>query len=51
MSLFALILALVAACLHAGWNLLVKASDDQLVAAWTVVRVSTSGATGTILPG
>ncbi|HEY6628183.1 MAG TPA: EamA family transporter [Acidimicrobiia bacterium] len=37
MSLFALILALVAACLHAGWNLLVKASDDQLVAAWTVV--------------
>jgi drug/metabolite transporter (DMT)-like permease len=28
---------LLAAALHAGWNLLVKASDDQLVAAWTVV--------------
>lgn len=37
MSLVALALALTAAALHAGWNLLVKASDDQLVAAWTVV--------------
>lgn len=37
MTLLALALALIAACLHAGWNLLVKASDDQLVAAWTVV--------------
>lgn len=23
--------------MHAVWNLLVKASDDQLVAGWTVV--------------
>ncbi|HLF61002.1 MAG TPA: EamA family transporter [Acidimicrobiia bacterium] len=37
MSLLALALALLAAVLHACWNLLVKASDDQLVAAWTVV--------------
>lgn len=37
MSLVALALTLLAAGLHAGWNLLVKASDDQLVAAWTVV--------------
>lgn len=37
MSLVALALVLLAAALHAGWNLLVKASDDQLVAAWTVV--------------
>ena len=37
MNPFALGLALVAAFLHAGWNMLVKASDDQLVAAWTVV--------------
>jgi drug/metabolite transporter (DMT)-like permease len=37
MTLFATTLALIAAGLHAGWNLLVKASDDQLVAAWTVV--------------
>jgi drug/metabolite transporter (DMT)-like permease len=36
-TLFAMTLALIAAALHAGWNLLVKASDDQLVAAWTVV--------------
>jgi drug/metabolite transporter (DMT)-like permease len=37
MSLVALALALLAAALHAAWNLLVKASEDQLVAAWTVV--------------
>ncbi|HJQ90644.1 MAG TPA: EamA family transporter [Acidimicrobiia bacterium] len=37
MSLFALALALLAALMHAVWNLLVKSSDDQLVAAWTVV--------------
>ncbi len=37
MSLIALGMALMAAALHALWNLLVKASDDQLVAAWTVV--------------
>ncbi len=37
MSLIALGMALLAAALHALWNLLVKASDDQLVAAWTVV--------------
>jgi drug/metabolite transporter (DMT)-like permease len=37
LSLFALALALLAALMHAVWNLLVKASDDQLVAAWTVV--------------
>lgn len=37
MSLFALSLALLAAVMHAVWNLLVKASDDQLVAGWTVV--------------
>jgi drug/metabolite transporter (DMT)-like permease len=36
MTLFALGLALIAAVLHALWNLLVKASDDQLVAAWTI---------------
>jgi drug/metabolite transporter (DMT)-like permease len=37
LSLFALTLALLAALMHAVWNLLVKASEDQLVAAWTVV--------------
>ena len=37
MSLFALTLALLAAVMHAVWNLLVKSSDDQLVAGWTVV--------------
>jgi drug/metabolite transporter (DMT)-like permease len=37
MTLFALALALLAAVMHAVWNLLVKRSDDQLVAAWTVV--------------
>jgi len=37
MSLAALALALLAAVFHAAWNLVVKASDDQLVAAWTVV--------------
>jgi drug/metabolite transporter (DMT)-like permease len=37
LSLFALALALLAALMHAVWNLLVKSSDDQLVAAWTVV--------------
>jgi drug/metabolite transporter (DMT)-like permease len=36
-TLFALGLALLAAALHAAWNLLVKASDDQLVAGWTVI--------------
>jgi drug/metabolite transporter (DMT)-like permease len=36
MTLLALGLALLAAVLHAAWNLLVKASDDQLVAAWTI---------------
>jgi drug/metabolite transporter (DMT)-like permease len=37
MSLAALALALLAAVFHAAWNLVVKSSDDQLVAAWTVV--------------
>ena len=37
MTLAALALALLAAVLHAAWNLVVKSSDDQLVAAWTVV--------------
>jgi drug/metabolite transporter (DMT)-like permease len=37
MSLLALGLALLAAAFHAAWNLVVKASSDQLVAAWTVV--------------
>lgn len=37
MSLLALGLALLAAAFHAVWNLLVKASEDQLVAAWTVI--------------
>jgi drug/metabolite transporter (DMT)-like permease len=37
MSLLALALALLAAVLHAVWNLLVKSSEDQLVAAWSVV--------------
>ncbi|HEY7704208.1 MAG TPA: EamA family transporter [Acidimicrobiia bacterium] len=37
MSPLAFGLALVAAFLHAGWNMLVKSSEDQLVAAWTVV--------------
>jgi drug/metabolite transporter (DMT)-like permease len=32
-----LALALLAAVLHSVWNLVVKSSDDQLVAAWTVV--------------
>jgi drug/metabolite transporter (DMT)-like permease len=37
MTLFALALALLAAVMHAVWNLLVKRSDDQLVAGWTVI--------------
>ncbi|HEU4915727.1 MAG TPA: EamA family transporter, partial [Acidimicrobiia bacterium] len=37
MTLFALVLALLAAVMHAVWNLLVKRSDDHLVAGWTVV--------------
>ena len=37
LTIFALALALLAALMHAVWNLLVKSSDDQLVAAWTVV--------------
>ncbi len=37
MSLLALTLALLAAVMHAVWNLLVKSSEDQLVAAWTIV--------------
>ncbi|HEY7468274.1 MAG TPA: EamA family transporter [Acidimicrobiia bacterium] len=37
MTLVALGLALLAAALHAAWNLVVKASTDQLVAAWTIV--------------
>jgi len=37
LSLFALALALLAAVMHAVWNVLVKSSDDQLVAGWTVV--------------
>jgi drug/metabolite transporter (DMT)-like permease len=37
MSLFALALALLAAVMHAVWNLLVKRSEDQLVAGWSVV--------------
>jgi drug/metabolite transporter (DMT)-like permease len=37
MSFVALGLALLAAAFHAAWNLVVKASSDQLVAAWTVV--------------
>ncbi|HEU5113845.1 MAG TPA: EamA family transporter [Acidimicrobiia bacterium] len=37
MTVFALTLALLAAVMHAAWNLLVKSSEDQLVAGWTVV--------------
>jgi drug/metabolite transporter (DMT)-like permease len=37
MTLFALALALLAAVMHAVWNLLVKRSDDQLVAGWTII--------------
>jgi drug/metabolite transporter (DMT)-like permease len=37
MTLLALALALLAAVMHAAWNLLVKRSEDQLVAGWTVV--------------
>ena len=37
LTVFALALALLAAVMHAVWNLLVKSSEDQLVAAWTVV--------------
>ena len=37
MTVFALTLALLAAVMHAVWNLLVKSSEDQLVAGWTVV--------------
>jgi drug/metabolite transporter (DMT)-like permease len=36
-TLFALLLALLAAVMHAVWNLLVKRSGDQLVAGWTVI--------------
>jgi drug/metabolite transporter (DMT)-like permease len=37
LTVFALALALLAAVMHAVWNLLVKSSEDQLVAGWTVV--------------
>ena len=37
LTVFALTLALLAAVMHAVWNLLVKSSEDQLVAGWTVV--------------
>jgi drug/metabolite transporter (DMT)-like permease len=36
-TFFALVLALLAAVMHATWNLLVKRSDDQLVAGWSLV--------------
>jgi drug/metabolite transporter (DMT)-like permease len=36
-TVFALTLALLAAVMHAVWNILVKSSEDQLVAGWTVV--------------
>lgn len=35
-------LVLLAALLHAGWNLLVKSSGDRLVAVWGVVSVATA---------
>lgn len=41
MSTEALLLVLGAAMLHAGWNVVVKASDDRLVATWAV---ATTGA-------
>jgi drug/metabolite transporter (DMT)-like permease len=37
MTFFALSLALLAAVMHAAWNLLVKRSEDQLVAGWTLI--------------
>jgi len=38
-SVWALSLAivLVAACLHASWNLIVKRDDDKLISAWIIV--------------
>jgi len=36
MSSPALLLVIAAAVLHAGWNFIVKASDDRLIATWAV---------------
>lgn len=40
MSAQALLLVLAAAILHAGWNFIVKTSDDRLVAAWAVAAAA-----------
>lgn len=40
MSVQALLLVLAAAVLHAGWNFIVKTSDDRLVAAWAVATAA-----------
>ena len=40
MSAQALLLVLAAAVLHAGWNFIVKTSDDRLVAAWAVAAAA-----------
>lgn len=37
MWLLSLLIALVAALLHASWNLIVKRDDDKLVSAWLIV--------------
>lgn len=39
MSTQALCLVLAAAVLHAGWNFVVKSSDDRLVAAWAIATM------------
>ena len=47
LSLTSFLLVVVAAALHAGWNLIVKASEDRLIAVWAVLAVG--GASGAVI--
>ena len=39
MSVATFVMVLVAAMLHAAWNLAMKDSDDRLLAAWAIMGV------------
>jgi len=47
MSAGAFFIVLLAAVLHAGWNLVVKSSSDKLVATWAILLVG--GIAGTVV--
>lgn len=47
MSLASFAIVLVAAVLHAGWNLVVKGSTDKLVATWAILSIG--GVAGSIV--